>query len=300
VRKKAGEPLLGAHVPIKGGTQNAPGNGEAIAAAAIQIFTRNQVRWKCKPMTEEESSAFRAALAAASGVRVVLAHGSYLVNLASPVPDILDKSREAFCGELLRCHALGIPYLVFHPGAHMGAGEAAGLRAVAESLDAALDAAPANGVMPLIEVTAGAGSWLGHRFEQVAEILGRLRRPERVGVCLDTCHLYAAGYDIARPAGYERTLADFDRVVGLGRLKAIHLNDAKQGLGSRLDRHARAGQGQLGLATFRRIVNDPRLAGVPMVVETPGPIAEWKKELQLLRSLIARPRGRRKTRRARR
>ncbi|HEY3121733.1 MAG TPA: deoxyribonuclease IV [Vicinamibacteria bacterium] len=297
---KPSEPLLGAHVPIKGGTQNAPGNGEAIAAAAIQIFTRNQVQWKCKPMTEEESSAFRAALAAASGVRVVLAHGSYLVNLASPVPDILDKSREAFCGELLRCHALGIPYLVFHPGAHMGAGEAAGLRAVAESLDAALDTASANGVMPLIEVTAGAGSWLGHRFEQVAEILGRLRRPERVGVCLDTCHLYAAGYDIARPRGYERTLADFDRIVGLGKLKAIHLNDAKQGLGSRLDRHARAGQGQLGLATFRRILNDPRLAGVPMVVETPGPIEEWKKELRLLRSLVARPRRRPTTRRARR
>ncbi|HEV8253927.1 MAG TPA: deoxyribonuclease IV [Vicinamibacteria bacterium] len=297
--KGPSEPLLGAHVPVKGGTHNAPANGQAIAAAAIQIFTRSQVQWKCKPMTEEESAAFRTALAAATGVRVVLAHGSYLVNLASPVPEILDKSREAFCGELLRCHALGIPYLVFHPGAHMGAGEAQGLRAVAASLDEALDATGAGGVMPLIEVTAGAGSWLGHRFEQLAEILSRLRRPERVGVCLDTCHLYAAGYDIARPKGYERTLADFDRIVGLGRLKAIHLNDAKQGLGSRLDRHARAGQGQLGLATFRRILNDPRLAGVPMVVETPGPLEEWKKELRLLRSLVARPR-RRRTRRLRR
>jgi deoxyribonuclease-4 len=297
---KAAEPLLGAHVPIKGGTHNAPAHGAAIAAAAIQIFTRSQVQWKCKPMTEEEATAFRTALVAAKGVRVVLAHGSYLVNLASPVPEILDKSREAFCGELLRCQALGIPYLVFHPGAHMGTGEAQGLRAVAESLDEALDATAANGVMPLIEVTAGAGSWLGHRFEQVAEILGRLRRPERVGVCLDTCHVYAAGYDIARPKGYEQTLADFDRIVGLGKLKAIHLNDAKQGLGSRLDRHARVGQGQLGLATFRRIVNDPRLAGVPMVVETPGPLEEWKKELRLLRRLVARRRPRTTTRRPRR
>jgi deoxyribonuclease-4 len=141
--------------------------------------------------------------------------------------------------------------------------------------------------MPLLEVTAGQGSCLGHRFEDVAEILARVRRPERLGICLDTCHLYAAGYDIATPGGYEQTIEELDRRVGLGKVKAFHLNDAKKGLGSRLDRHARIGTGTLGLETFRRIVNDRRFAGVPMVVETPGPLAEWKKEVALLRSLRA-------------
>jgi deoxyribonuclease-4 len=287
-----GSVYLGAHVPVTGGLQNAPENGVAIGAEAIQIFTRNQMQWRCRPLSDAERGGFREALAR-SGVKVALSHGSYLVNLASPAPDFLARSRECFLAEMARCHALGIPYLVFHPGAHMGRGEEAGLDALARSLDALLDAAPGLDVMPLLEVTAGQGSSLGHRFEQIRGVFDRVKAPERLGVCLDTCHLYAAGYDIASPEGYERTLRDFDRIVGRKRLKAVHLNDSKKGLGSRVDRHARAGEGVLGLPTFRRFLDDRRFRGLPMVVETPGPLAEWKKELALLRGLLARPKRRR-------
>ena len=278
---------LGAHVPVTGGIQNAPGNGVAVGAEAIQIFTRNQMQWKCRPLSDLECGSFKDALAK-SDVKVAMAHGSYLVNLASPVPDFLTKSRECFLTEMRRCHALGIPYLVFHPGAHMGRGEEAGLDALAESLDTLLAATEGLDVMPLLEMTAGQGSSLGHRFEHMAGIFERVRDPERLGVCFDTCHMYAAGYDIGTDAGYEKTLRDFDRIVGRRRLKAVHLNDSKKGLGSRVDRHARAGEGVLGLGTFRRIVNDRRFKGIPLVVETPGPLAEWKKEIALIRGLIAR------------
>lgn len=276
--------LLGAHVPTTGGLTTAAAHGRAIGADAIQIFTRNQVQWKARAISLEEAEAFRSAISE-SGVRVVVAHGSYLVNLASPKPDILAKSRDAFLAEMQRCHALGIPYLIFHPGAHMGAGEEAGLRAVAASLDAVLDRAPGLDVMPLMEVTAGQGSYVGHRFEHLASILGRVRRPERIGVCLDTCHLLAAGYDIATEDGYEEVLGDFARLLGLDKLKAVHLNDAKKGLGSRLDRHEAIGEGCLGIETFRRIMNDGRFEGIPMVLETPGELDAWKTEIALLRSL---------------
>jgi len=277
-------PLLGAHVPTTGGLTTAAANGRAIAADAIQIFTRNQVQWRSKPVSAEEAAAFRTAVAA-SGVKTVVAHGSYLVNLASPKADVLAKSRDAFLAEMHRCHALGIPYLIFHPGAHMGTGEEAGLRAVAESLDHVLAHAEALDVSPLLEITAGQGSYVGYSFEHLAAVLRRVKRPERLGVCLDTCHLLAAGYDIATPEGYEATMADFDRIVGLHTVKAMHLNDAKKGLGSRLDRHEAIGKGCLGLEAFRRIVNDTRFDGIPMVLETPGGLDEWKKEIALLRSL---------------
>jgi deoxyribonuclease-4 len=277
-------PLLGAHVPTTGGLTTAAANGRAISADAIQIFTRNQVQWRSKPVSAEEAAAFRTAVAA-SGVKTVVAHGSYLVNLASPKADILAKSRDAFLAEMQRCHALGIPYLIFHPGAHMGTGEEAGLRAVAESLDHVLAHAEGLDVSPLLEITAGQGSYVGYSFEHLAAVLRRVKRPERLGVCLDTCHLLAAGYDIATPEGYEGTMADFDRIVGRHTVKALHLNDAKKGLGSRLDRHEAIGKGCLGLEAFRRIVNDTRFDGIPMVLETPGGLDEWKKEIALLRSL---------------
>jgi deoxyribonuclease-4 len=276
--------MLGAHVPTAGGLFRAPENAKTIAAEAIQVFTRSQLRWKGRPIGKREAASFRAALAS-SGVKTVLAHGSYLVNLGSPVPAALRRSRAAFLADMARCHALGIRYLVFHPGAHMGAGEKAGLAAIARSLDHVLERGEALDVMPLLEVTAGQGSCLGHRFEHLTEILGAVRHPDRLGVCLDTCHLYAAGYDVATPDGYEQTLDELERRVGLARVRAIHLNDAKLGLGSRRDRHASIGKGELGLDTFRRVVRDPRLAGVPKVLETPGPIARWNEELRLLRRL---------------
>jgi deoxyribonuclease-4 len=276
--------LLGAHVPTTGGLRAAPVHGRAIGADVIQVFTRNQVQWRGKPIDADEASTFKAALAE-SGVRMAIAHGSYLVNLASPNADVLAKSRDAFLAEMQRCHALGIPYLVFHPGAHMGAGEAAGLEAVAASLDHVLARADGLQVTPLLEVTAGQGSYVGHRFGHLAAILARSKEPDRLGVCLDTCHLLAAGYDIASPEGYEETLVAFGRIVGLPKLKAVHMNDAKKGLGSRLDRHEAIGEGCLGLETFRRIMNDRRFDGVPMILETPGGVDEWKNEIALLRGL---------------
>jgi deoxyribonuclease-4 len=280
---------LGAHVPITGGLFNAPGHGRAIGAEAIQIFTRNQMQWACRPLGAEEPAAFREALAR-SGVRRVLTHGSYLMNLASPNADFLSRSRACLVTEIERCHQLGIPYVVLHPGAHMGLGEEEGLSAIARSLDHVLERTEGLGVMPLLEVTAGQGTCLGHRFEHLAGVFDRVRDPERVGVCLDTCHLYAAGYDLATPEGYEETLRAFGRIVGFRKLKAIHLNDSKRERGSRVDRHARAGEGRLGLDTFARIVNDRRFRGLPLVVETPGPLAEWKKEIARIRALV-RPQG---------
>jgi deoxyribonuclease-4 len=283
-------PLLGAHVPTRGGVVMAPGNGQAIGATAIQVFTRSHRQWACKPLTPEEPAAFQKALAG-SGVRAVMAHASYLINLASVSPDFLARSRQHLAEEVLRCDQLGIPFAVVHPGAHMGAGERAGLRAIARSLDDVHARTRGAKTRVLLEVTAGQGSCLGHRFEHLAEVLDRVHAPERLGVCLDTCHLLAAGYDIATPRGYEAMLAEFDRRLGAERLLAIHLNDSKTPLGSRVDRHARAGEGHLGLPAYRRILNDPRLRGVPMVVETPGPLPEWKKELDLLRGLVKRTRA---------
>jgi deoxyribonuclease-4 len=280
--------ILGAHVPTVGGLDTAPANGQAIGADAIQVFTRSQLRWRARPVPRREARAFREALAG-SRVRVVVAHGSYLVNLASPDPTARRRSRAAFLADMRRCHALGIRHLIFHPGAHLGAGDRAGLAAVAAGLDHVLRRGAGLDVTPCLEVTAGQGSCVGHRFEHLAEILGRVQRPERVGVCLDTCHLLAAGYDIASPAGYDATLLAFERLVGFDKLAAVHLNDAKRGLGSRLDRHAPIGRGTLGLATFRRILADPRFAAVPFVLETPGPLEAWRREIRLLRRLAARP-----------
>jgi deoxyribonuclease-4 len=286
---------LGAHVPITGGVFNAPANGRAIGADAIQIFTRNQMQWACRPLSDDECARFRAAMSE-HGIRAAMTHASYLVNLAGPEGDFLRKSREAMLEEMRRCHALGVPFLVFHPGAHLGRGEAEGLAALSVNLDWLLERAEGLAVMPLLEVTAGQGSCLGHRFEHLAAVLDRTRAGDRLGVCLDTCHLYAAGYDIATEAGYEETMAEFRRLVGFDRLKAIHLNDSKRERGSRVDRHARAGEGHLGIATFRRILNDRRLREVPMVVETPGPVEAWKKEIATLRRLVDGPKAKPPTR----
>jgi deoxyribonuclease-4 len=278
--------LIGAHVPTTGGVQNAPRNGRAIGADAIQVFTRNQMQWAAKPLSDAETHAFKHALGK-SGIREVLAHGSYLVNLASRDPTILARSRDAFLAELRRCAALGIRYMVFHPGAHLGAGEGAGLRAVARGVDEALEQLEDAAVTPLIESTAGQGSCIGHRFEHLAAIFDSLKRPERVGVCLDTCHLFAAGYDLATPAGYAETFLSFERLVGFSKLKAVHVNDSKRALGSRVDRHESPGLGFLGRRTFRRLLRDPRFRGIPMVVETPGPLPAWRREIALLRALAS-------------
>jgi deoxyribonuclease IV len=283
--------LIGAHVPVTGGLPLAPGRGREVGATAIQVFTRNQMQWRARDMSELEAHSFRQAVHE-SGVGAVIAHASYLVNLAAANPRFLAQSRDTLTAEVSRCHALGIPHAVVHPGAHMGAGEAAGLRLVAESVDEVLGRTRGQDVSVLLEVTAGQGSCLGHRFEHMAAMLDVVEQGGRVGVCLDTCHLHAAGYDLVSPRGYERTIDELERVVGLRRVHAIHLNDSRRERGSRVDRHARAGEGLLGLRALARVLNDPRLAHLPMVVETPGPLAKWKAEIALLRGLIARPAAR--------
>jgi deoxyribonuclease-4 len=276
--------LLGAHVSVAGGLAKAPYRGRAIGADAIQIFTRNQVQWRARPLGRAEAEAFRAAMAG-SGLTRAVSHGSYLVNLASPDRALLQRSRRAFVAELRRCAALGIPHAVLHPGAHSGRGPEAGIRRIVASLDQALARVEGEEVMPLLEVTAGQGTSIGHRFEQLAEILSRVKHPDRVGICLDTCHLFAAGYDIASPRGYERTIEELSRCIGVERVKLIHLNDAREGLASHLDRHAPIGQGRLGRHTFTRLLRDQRFRDVPMVLETPGGPEAWKKEIVLLRRL---------------
>jgi deoxyribonuclease-4 len=262
--------LLGAHVPTAGGLARAPRHGQTIGASAIQIFTRNQVQWQARPVAQDEARAFREALDQ-SGVERVVAHASYLINLASPDPVLLEKSRAAFVAEMERCHLLGIGHIVFHPGAHMGAGEATGVATVAASLDAIDARTRGLRVAPTLEVTAGQGSYLGASFEQLAEIIGRVRRQGRLRVCLDTCHLHAAGYDLTTPRGLARTLDAFERTLGLGRLAAVHVNDARRERGSHVDRHAALGEGELGWAVFRRLVREPRLrkVRVPLILETP-------------------------------
>ena len=278
--------ILGAHVSAAGGVHNSPGNGLELGCQSIQIFTRNQRQWKAKPLADSEVEGFRQELKR-SGIRSTAAHASYLLNLGSPDPAVLARSREAFSQELERCRRLGLDFLVVHPGAHLGSGEPAGLRAVAGSLNRTLEQNREVRTRILLETTAGQGSHLGHRFEHLAEILSLLEESERVGVCVDTCHVFAAGYDLRDAAGYRRTLDELDRVVGLGRVKAFHLNDSKRELGSRVDRHEHIGEGRIGVEGFRLLVNDRRFARTPMILETPGGETHYGKNLNRLRQLIS-------------
>lgn len=260
--------LLGAHMSIAGGVGLAPLRGQEVGCRAIQLFTKSSNQWRAKPLTPEEIVRYRENLQAA-GIALAVAHDAYLINLASTDPTLQQRSTAAFLEELERAEALGIPYLVTHPGAHMGAGEKAGLRQVANSLRDLLKQTKGYRVQVVIETTAGQGTSLGHRFEQIAVLLDQIGLPERTGVCLDTCHVFAAGYDIRTPHAYADVLGAFDIIVGIDHLKVIHLNDSKKELGCRVDRHEHIGKGAIGLGAFRCLVNDPRLRGLPMILETP-------------------------------
>ena len=276
---------LGAHVSAAGGIGNAPGNAEAIGAECMQVFTRNHNRWTTKPIPDAQVDRYRSEQARCA-IGPVVAHDSYLINLASEDPGKLVRSMEAFGDEIARADQLGIPLLVTHPGSHLGAGVAVGLERFAANLDHCLEAAPADSqVTILLETTSGQGSNLGFEFEQLRDIIGLSRHPARLGVCVDTCHIHTAGYDIRDRAAYERTVDQLERTVGLDRVCAWHLNDSKRDLGSRVDRHADLGEGFLGLDPFRFLVTDPRWAGVPGCLETPGGPDAWKRELTLLRDL---------------
>jgi deoxyribonuclease-4 len=274
--------ILGAHEAIAGGVSKAFARAEADGADCLQIFTRNARGWAAKPIDPEEAERFRKE-AARTG-KPTAAHSSYLINLASSDPAIRKRSWSALTDELVRCTRLAIPFLIFHPGSHEDAEK--GLALVAAGINHALDRVPGR-VRLLMETTAGQGSSLGWRFEHLSTIrkavAGALRR--RVGVCLDTCHVYAAGYDLVTAKGYEATFAEFDRQVGLEHLGAFHLNDSKKALGLRVDRHEHIGRGAMGLEPFRRLVNDTRFAELSGYLETDG---QFRENLAVLRSLESR------------
>lgn len=260
--------LLGAHMSIAGGIDLAPLRGQQVGCRAIQLFTKSSNQWRARPLSPDEIERYRLNLQGA-GITTTVAHDSYLINLASNDPALHQRSMAAFHEELERAEVLEIPYLVAHPGAHMGAGEAAGLRRVGKSIGELLKRTKGYQVQVVLETTAGQGTTLGHTFEQIATLLDQIGLPERTGVCLDTCHVFAAGYDIRTAEGYGEVLHEFDRVVGISHLKVIHLNDSKKDLGCRVDRHEHIGKGAIGLDAFRCVVTDPRLLGLPMILETP-------------------------------
>jgi deoxyribonuclease-4 len=267
-------PRLGAHVSTAGGVSRAFARGEAIGCDALQVFVKNASTWAAKPLPEAEVRAFQDARDATAGPGAaaplpVIAHASYLINLCSPKPDVHAKSRTALLDELGRCTDLGIPGLVLHPGAHLGEGEDAGIDGIARSLDAVHHEGAALTARVLLENTAGQGTVLGSKLAQLARIVDLVDAPERVGVCLDTCHAFAAGYDLRTDEGYAAFVDEVEATIGLARVAALHLNDSVFGLGSGKDRHATIGEGMLGAAAFARLIHDPRWGDVPMVLETP-------------------------------
>lgn len=261
-------PLFGAHMSVAGGLHNALLAAQKHDCRVVQLFTKNSNQWLARDLTDEEVRTFRRTLRQA-GIRVALAHDSYLINLASPDESLYQRSIDAFVIELQRAERLGLKYVVTHPGAHLDSGEEVGLERVAKALNEVHRRCPDLRVQTLLETTAGQGSSLGHRFEHLARILELVGDSSRLGVCLDTCHVFAAGYALAPQAEYQATMKAFADTIGLGRLKVFHVNDSKKPLGSRVDRHAHIGQGCLGLEPFRLLVNDRRFRNRPMILETP-------------------------------
>lgn len=261
-------PLFGAHMSVAGGCHNALLAAQKYGCETVQLFTKNNSQWAARPLSDADVGTFRETLAK-SGLRFPTAHDCYLINLASPDDGLFRKSIEAFVVEVERSERLGLSYLVTHPGAHLDSGEEVGLARVARALDEVHARCPGYRVQVLLETTAGQGSSLGHRFEHLARIIELVKEPERLGVCLDTCHVFAAGYPLAPEKAYRATMRSFDKIVGIDRLKAFHLNDSAKPFGSRVDRHAHIGQGQLGPEPFRLLVNDRRFRQHPMLLETP-------------------------------
>lgn len=259
---------LGAHMSIAGGLPLACERGRDAGCDVIQMFVKNQRQWKGPKLEDEEVAEFRVAKKA-HGIKTAFAHDTYLINMASPDKALWEKSVDAFVDELERCEALGLAFLVTHPGSPGEAGEALGIAHMAKGLNAAHKRTKGYAVRILLETTAGQGATVGRTFEQMRAILDGVKDPDRIGFCLDTCHVFAAGYDISTREGYERTMDAFDRAVGLKRIEAFHVNDSKKGLGCRVDRHENLGKGAIGLEAFRCLMTDPRFREVPKVIETP-------------------------------
>lgn len=276
---------IGAHVSTAGGVENAPVNANKIGAKAFALFTKNQRRWTAKPLTEENIKRFKENCKKYGyGEGTILPHDSYLINLGNPEKAKLEKSRDAFLDEMQRCEQLGIDRLNFHPGSHLNkVSEEACMQTIAESVNLTLD--KTSGVIAVIENTAGQGTNLGHTFEQIKFIIDHIEDKSRVGVCIDTAHGFAAGYDFISKDGYEKTMNEFDRIIGLDYLKGMHLNDSKKDINTRVDRHDSIGKGFLGDEAFRNIMNDSRIDQIPMILETPEPEL-WAEEIKKLYSFI--------------
>jgi deoxyribonuclease IV len=259
---------FGAHVSAAGGVDLALDRAAEFAMTSCQVFTKNERQWNAKPLDPGVVERFLARCCD-RGMGTIISHDSYLINMATPDDSLWERSRLAIQEELRRCDELKIPYLVSHPGAHVGSGMDAGIPRIAEAINRVHDEMPDGKSMILLETTAGQGTTIGSKFEELAAIIDLVADKARVGVCLDTCHVFAAGYELRNAAGFKSTLDAFDSIIGLSRLKCIHLNDSQKGLGSRVDRHTHIGEGELGDSAFTLIVNEPRLNGLPGVLETP-------------------------------
>ena len=278
---------VGAHVHASGGVENAPVNASKIGAKAFALFTKNQQQWKASPLTQKSISQFKENCQKYGyHPRHILPHDGYLINPGSPDKDMLDKSREALLDEMQRCEQLGLVMLNFHPGAHLNKmSEEDCLKVIAGSVNFVLQ--KTAGVTAVIENTAGQGSSVGYKFEHLKAIIDMVDDKSRIGVCFDTCHGYASGYDIKSAAGYDLTFREFDRIIGLPFLKGFHLNDARKGLASRVDRHESIGKGELGEEVFKRIMNDPRFDNMPIILETPDEEL-WEEEIAWLYKVVSR------------
>jgi deoxyribonuclease-4 len=259
---------FGAHVSAAGGVDLALGRAAEYLMTSCQIFTKNERQWNAKPLDPVVIDRYKAKLIE-TGMGKVVSHDSYLINMASPDDALWEKSRQALMEEIRRCDLLDVPYLVSHPGAHVGSGIDAGIARISLAINRAHAEMPESKTMLLLETTAGMGTAIGATFEEIAAVIDGVDDKSRIGVCLDTCHVFAAGYDLRTPEVYAATMTAFDQTIGLDRLKVLHINDSLKGLGSRVDRHAHIGEGELGRSAFELLVNDPRLAGLPGILETP-------------------------------
>ncbi len=277
--------LIGAHVFVAGGVDSAITKADEFGFTAIQIFTRNNNRWASKPLSDKEITSFKEKMSS-SNVKVVVSHDSYLINLCAILPENLEKSLAAFKDELDRCEILEIPYCNFHPGSHGGAGEEEGIKKIAESLNLVHQQTSGHKVKSMLEATAGQGNAIGYKFEQLAKIIELVDEKERMCVCIDTAHIFAAGYNIKDEEEYKKVMKEFDDIIGLDLLKCIHMNDSKKALGSRVDRHDHIGQGLIGLEGFTNIMNDKRLKDVALILETPKG-KEQLEDLENVKTLLS-------------
>lgn len=276
--------IIGAHTSAAGGVQNALYEGQSIGASTIQLFTSNQKRWDSKPISTESLMAWNQALDE-TGIASVMSHDSYLINLGSPDPENLLKSRNAFRQELDRCQTLGVSFLNFHPGAALTDPPELCIQRIIESLLGFEELILKGSTKVVLEATAGQGSAIGWRFEQLGEIVRGVEKRIPIGVCVDTCHIFAAGYDIRTPEAWDGTLKAFDEQIGLKYLNAFHVNDSLKGLGTRVDRHSVLGKGEIGWEAFRFLVKDPRTCHLPMYLETPEGASVWKQEIAILKQM---------------